>query len=156
MHRDIRHDIAALLRLTVAELRQRYAAVFGEPTRGGNKTWLIKRIAWRLQATAYGDLSQRARQRAQELAEGAELRTTIPRNPSVANVCEPPTQDYLPLPGAILTRTYKGRLLQVTVLAQGFEFEESVYRSLSAVAKAITGSHCSGNLFFGLAQRGKP
>jgi Protein of unknown function (DUF2924) len=156
MHRDIRHDIAALLGLTVAELRQRYAAVFGEPTRCGNKTWLIKRIAWRMQATAYGDLSQRARQRAQELAEGAELRTTIPRSRSVANPCEPPTQDRLPLPGAILTRTYKGRLLQVIVLAQGFEFEGTVYRSLSAVAKAITGSHCSGNLFFGLAQRGKP
>jgi Protein of unknown function (DUF2924) len=156
MHRDIRHDIAALLGLTVVELRQRYAAVFGEPTRGGNKTWLIKRIAWRMQATAYGDLSQRARQRAQELAEGAELRTTIPRSRSVANACEPPSQDRLPLPGAILTRTYKGRLLQVTVLAHGFEFEGAVYRSLSAVAKAITGSHCSGNLFFGLAQRGKP
>ncbi len=54
----------------------------------------------------------------------------------------------LPPPGTILTRKYKGEMLHVQVLAQGFEFEGRVYPSLSAVAKAITGGHCNGFLFF--------
>ena len=54
----------------------------------------------------------------------------------------------------MLTRPYKGRTLQVQVLAQGFEFEGQVYRSLSAVAKAVTGSHCNGFLFFRLNANG--
>jgi hypothetical protein len=57
----------------------------------------------------------------------------------------------LPAPGGIVTRLYKGRRLEVTVLARGFAHDGIVYRSLSAVAKAITGSHCNGYLFFRLA-----
>ena len=48
----------------------------------------------------------------------------------------------------VLTRTYKGEVLQVQVRADGFEYQGQVYASLSAVAKAITGSHCNGFLFF--------
>src|SRR5262245_52885349 len=57
-------EIAALPRLRVSELRAKFAVVCGEPTPSHNKVWLVKRIAWRLQAQAEGDLSQRARQRA--------------------------------------------------------------------------------------------
>src|SRR5713226_5622614 len=60
----------------------------------------------------------------------------------------------LPPPGTILTRPYKGENLQVRVLRHGLEFEGTVYPSLSAVAKAITGSHCSGYLFFRLTPKG--
>jgi hypothetical protein len=62
----------------VAQLRQRYAEVFGEPTNAAHKTWLAKRIAWRLQASAEGDLSERARQRAAALANDADLRLSPP------------------------------------------------------------------------------
>jgi hypothetical protein len=58
--------------------------------------------------------------------------------------------ERLPIPGTVLTRQYKGHKIVVTVLENGFEYEGEVYRSLSAVAKAVTGSHWSGNLFFGL------
>jgi Protein of unknown function (DUF2924) len=151
---NLADDIAGLQRLTVRELRVRYADVFGEPTRAGHKAWLIKRVAWRLQAVAEGDLSERARQRAQELANDADLRLSPPkaiRAPAVGSHPSPApdaSDQRLPPPGAILSRPYKGKLLQVTVLAKGFEFEGAVYRSLSAVAKAITGSHCNGFLFF--------
>ena len=60
----------------------------------------------------------------------------------------------LPPPGTILTRKYKGQDLQVQVLAEGFLFQGQVFGSLSAVAKAITGSHCNGFLFFRLTQQG--
>ncbi len=60
----------------------------------------------------------------------------------------------LPPPGSTLVRPYKGRMLQVRVLNVGFEFEKTAYPSLSAVAKAITGAHCNGFLFFRLNGRG--
>ena len=67
-------EVAALRRMTAAELRRRFTELFGETTHATNKTWLIRRIAWRLQALAEGDLSERARQRAAELARDADLR----------------------------------------------------------------------------------
>ncbi len=60
----------------------------------------------------------------------------------------------LPPPGTVLTRPYKGGTIQVQVLAHGFEYDGKVYRSLSAVAKAVTGSHCNGFLFFRLNTHG--
>src|SRR5438094_1777728 len=71
--------ISGLQRLTMHELRVRYAELFGETTSAKNRTWLLRRVAWRLQALAEGDLSQRARQRAAALASDADLRTTVPR-----------------------------------------------------------------------------
>jgi hypothetical protein len=152
-------EIAALPRLRVSELRAKFVTVFGEPTPSHNKIWLIKRIAWRLQAQAEGDLSERARRRAAELVADADLRlsapptdaTTARERPTTLSV---PADDRLPRPGTILTRRYKGRTLQVEVLDHGFAFDGQVYRSLSAVAKAVTGSHCSGHFFFGLTEKG--
>jgi hypothetical protein len=57
------------------------------------------------------------------------------------------------MPGAVLTREYKGRTIQVTVLPSGFDYDGQVYRSLSAVAKAVTGSHWNGHLFFNLTTK---
>jgi len=62
--------------------------------------------------------------------------------------------ERLPAPGTAIVRQYKGRTLQVLVLTDGFEFEGQRYKSLSAVAKKITGSHVNGYRFFGL--EGKP
>jgi Protein of unknown function (DUF2924) len=150
-------EVAALGRLGVADLRIRFEELFGEPTRAGNKTWLIKRLAWRLQALAEGDLSARARRRAAELAQDADLRLTPPRSrtcaarPATATPTPPrPADPRLPPPEAVLTRVYKGRTLHVTILPHGFECDGVVYASLSATAKAVTGSHCNGFLFFGL------
>lgn len=68
MDLNIGKELAALQRMTVKELRNRYAEVFGEPTNANNRAWLVKRLAWRLQALAEGDRTERARRRAQELA----------------------------------------------------------------------------------------
>src|SRR5262245_9771687 len=171
-------EITALERLTVPELRGRYAELFGEATRVGHKVWLIKRIAWRLQALAEGDLSERARQRALELANDADLRVLAPKPPRRAASASPQPRaegapgaapamrdaraadespalvdTRLPLPGAVLTRLYKGQRVEVTVLDGGFAFAGKLYRSLSAVAKTVTGTHTNGFLFFRL--RGK-
>ena len=159
MNVNVGAEVAALQRLTAGQLRARYAEVFGEPTGGHNKVWLVKRIAWRLQALAEGDLSERARRRAAELANDADLRLNPPRDQTATAPPEPagvpaPPDHRLPPPGTVITRPYKGRQLQVQVLTDGFAFDGVVYRSLSAVAKAVTGSHCSGHLFFRLTEKG--
>lgn len=158
MTMNVGKEVAALQRMTVSELRRKYAEVFGEATRAGNKDWLVKRIAWRLQSLAEGDLSERARQRAAELANDADLRLTPPkpRRPSPEVVVGPKQpvdlrgERRLPPPGTILVREYKGRRIEVLVLANGFKFEGEAYKSLSAVAKAVTGQHCNGYHFFRL------
>jgi Protein of unknown function (DUF2924) len=160
MHVNVAKELAALEAMSVSELRAKYAQVFGEETRVGNKAWLVKRIIWRLQALAEGDLSERARRRAAELAQDADLRLSPPRQKQAASVqkngkASAPVNGHLPLPGTILTRWYKGQALQVQVQRHGFEYNGQIYKSLSAVAKAITGSHTSGHLFFRRALAGR-
>ena len=155
MELNIVNEVAALQHLSVGQLRQRFAELFGEATQASNRTWLVKRIAWRLQALAEGDLSQRARQRAAELARDADLRLNPPQPKATTTTPPPepasipvPIDHRLPPPGTILTRLYKGQLVQVQVLTEGFAYAGRVYPSLSAVAKAITGSHTNGFHFF--------
>jgi hypothetical protein len=150
---NIVNEVAVLERLTVGQLRQRFAELFGEATAASNRAWLIKRIAWRMQALVEGDLSERARRRATELACDADLRMNPPRNKAITPPAEPvrvstPIDPRLPPPGTILTRPYKGQQLHVQVLTEGFAYAGNVYPSLSAVAKVITGTHTNGYHFF--------
>lgn len=156
--------VSELQRMTVTELRRKHAEVFGEPTRSHHKDYLVRRIAWRMQANAEGGLPERARRRALEIADDADLRTRAPgpgRPPSAAVAAasraegvtrrlEVPADERLPMPGALLTREYKGRTIRVRVLSGGFDYEGTIYRSLSAVAQAVTGAHWNGYLFFGI------
>ena len=143
---NVDQEMTALRRLTMRELRARFAELFGETTPAGNRLWLMRRIVWRLQALAEGDLSERARRRAADLANDADLRTLPPALPRQRDAGSNSTT--LAAPGTVITRVYKGQTLQVRVLAKGFEFEGVSYRSLSAVARAITGAHWNGRLFF--------
>ncbi|MBX3384560.1 MAG: DUF2924 domain-containing protein [Phycisphaeraceae bacterium] len=153
---DIHATVQALGRLTVPELKQRYAEVFGEPTRTNHKQYLVKRIVWRMQALREGGLSERARRRALELADDAEIRLSAPkataRGPgtTVAAAFDAGRPTSFPKPGAVLRREYKGRAIVVRVLPRGFEYEGEVYRSLTAIARKITGAHWNGVSFFGL------
>jgi hypothetical protein len=160
---NVGKELAALQRLTIKQLKERYAEVFGETTNAANRAWLVKRIAWRLQALAEGDLSERARRRAAELANDADLRLSPPKvkaapaagaatERTLSGTLANKADDRLPLPGTILTREYKGTVVQVQILPNGFEYQGDVYKSLSAVAKAVTGQHVNGFAFFKLAK----
>src|SRR5262245_43747179 len=95
MSLNIANEVAALERLSAKKLQARYAQVFGDSPTVHNKTWLVKRIAWRLQALAEGDLSQRARERAAHLANDADLRILPPKMPGPA--AHPKTSAGAPL-----------------------------------------------------------
>jgi hypothetical protein len=156
MEQTLNPDIAALQWMTTSELRVRYGEVFGDQPPTWNRVWMLKRIAWRLQALAEGGLTERARRRAEELANDADLRMTMPKVKTAEAPVEriavkplpTPADERLPPPGTILTRPYKGQTVQVQVLQTGFAYQGQVYPSLSAVAKAVTGSHTNGFLFF--------
>ncbi len=153
---NITTEVAAMQRMTVKELQRKYEEVFGEACRSNHKQALIKRIAWRLQANEEGDLSERARRRAAELANDADLRMSAParQGQQVRSSIVRSHDSRIPMPGTVLSREYKGQTIQVTVLPGGFDYEGAVYSSLSAAAKAITGSHTSGFLFFRLNGKG--
>lgn len=158
---NVEKELAALERMTVHKLREKYLEIFGEPSTSRHKQWLIKRTIWRMQANAEGGLSERARQRAMELANDADLRMTAPRfkNPNpdavertitLATTVQPSTDL---MPGMKLRRDYKGSTISVLVLADGFEFEGERYKSLTAIADKVTGKHWNGFHFFGLRKK---
>ena len=77
----VEEELAALPAMTTSELCQRYEELFGRPVRTRHKAYLVRKIAWRIQALAAGDLSDRARRRAEELANDADVRLMPPRPP---------------------------------------------------------------------------
>ena len=160
---NISREISALQRMTPKELRAKYAEVFGESTKSGNKVHLVKRIAWRIQSLEDGGLSDRARRRADELARDADIRLSPPQDNELKKAGKKIAEELsvsnrdtrIPQPGTVITREYKSEQIQITVREHGFEYQGVVFRSLSAVAKLITGSHINGFEFFKLGKRGK-
>lgn len=154
---SIAAQVAALQKLNVAQLRVRWKEVFGEATKQRHRQYMVKRLSWEIQRRHFGDeLSAEAKARLHELQE--EFRTSPPeawfkgaRHNRAPAATRPPSCIKPPKPGTVLTRKYKGEQVAVTVRGhREFEWEGEIYRSLSGVAKAITGSHLSGNAFFGL------
>ncbi len=131
----VEDEVEALQRMKTGELADLYERLHGQPCRTRHRQYLIRKNAWRIQANAYGDLSIRARRRAIELANDADIRVMAPKTMisppqhGVTTVAilrvptEPPRDSRLPPPGSALVREYKGMRVRVVVLAddQGFE-----------------------------------
>jgi len=79
MTMNVTKEVTTLRKMTVGELRQRYVEVTGETTQAANRKWLVRRIMWRMQSIDEGGLTERAIAHARELADGADLRVTAPR-----------------------------------------------------------------------------
>jgi hypothetical protein len=163
---DVATQLAALRSMTVAQLRERYREVFGEPSHSRNKDYLRKKVAWRIQELAEGGLSDRARARIDELAAdvpirwrpsaGADRAPAPATEPTSANADGPGSRDpRLPPPGTVLTRVFNGVEHKVTVLENGFEYRGMRHASLSKLARDISGTNWNGFLFWGLQGRGR-
>ena len=160
---DIDKEVAAMERMSIGELREKYERVFGETTTTRHAPCLVRRIAWRMQANEQGALSERARQRALDLADEAELRMTAPKPaappPADSETVTRPAPEAIreaedePAVGAQLERLYKGQKIVVTIAENGVRWKGDLYRSLTAVAREVTGAHWNGRLFFGLPRR---
>jgi hypothetical protein len=135
---SIAAQVAALPKKTMPELRQMWRELFDKEPPGFSRSYLISRLAYRIQELAYGGLKPATRARLDTLADGLDPKAARKR---VLNG---------PVAGTQLIREWRGVEQRVTVLIDGFEWEGRRYKSLSAVARAITGTQWNGPLFFGL------
>jgi hypothetical protein len=159
----IETEIAELHDMTTGELAEKYEQLHGQPTRTRHRQYLIRKNAWRIQANAFGGLSERAKRRAAELANDADIRVMAPKTlicppqggESSSRMLRMASRDpRIPAPGSAIVRTYKGKKLRVRVLDDGgFEYDGQRYDTLSAIAKHITGTHINGFRFFGLGKK---
>lgn len=156
---EMREEIDSLTALTVNELREKFGEVLGYATGSRNRMFLIRKITWGIQAREWGDISPQARKRAHDLADLRFLRTRLPKDMKVPMADKGSTakkqvnlsrDPRIPMPGCILTKDWNDRRIEVRVTDEGFEYEGRAYRSLSAIAKEVTGTNWNGFNFFGL------
>ena len=139
----IKEQLATLAGKTVDELRANWRQIYrAEPPRRIPRDLLMRAAAHRIQERAHGGLDRKTQRTLRSLAKTLETEGRLPT--STGPVLKP---------GAKLVREWHGRTYRVVVLDEGFEFEGRRYRSLSKIAKEITGAHWSGRRFFGLTQK---
>ncbi len=149
--KSITQEIQELRGMAVPELVERYEAAFGKPPRVKHREWLWRRIAWKIQEQRFGGLSAVAKRRLDELI--AELDLPLNGKRTVRGKVNGRGTASDPVVGTVLVRKWREQEIHVTRTEDGWECDGVVHRSLSAVAKAITGAHWNGRLFFGLKSR---
>jgi len=159
----IGEEIEGLRSLTTGQLKDKYRDVFGEDSRSNHKQFLFRRVAWRIQANAWGGLSERARRRALDIADDSDLRIRAPKNflreavdetRTVEARLKPSLDPRLPLPGTPLIRRYQGKDIIVYVRADGgFQCDGKIYKSLSKAVSDATGTRWNGFAFYNPGHR---
>ncbi|MCZ6806324.1 MAG: DUF2924 domain-containing protein [Deltaproteobacteria bacterium] len=148
---DCLRQIAEIQALSLEELRDRWRALYGsEPPRYRRAT-LLRRLAHRVQELAYGEVSEATRVRLRQHFDEVDGK---PKANGAAPLSERRRQAARAVVGTRFVRSWQGQRYEVTALAAGFEYEGRRYRSLSAIAREITGTRWNGPLFFGLRKRG--
>lgn len=152
---DVPAQLAALETMSVGQLAEKWRELYGEPTRTRNKDYLKKRLAWRIQELAEGGLSAGALARIAELGDQMPERWRMRQAPTDATPAPAlePRDPRIPPVGTVLRRVFEGVAHEVTVCSEGFEYAGQRFKTLSAVAKHITGTPWNGFLFFGLKKR---
>jgi hypothetical protein len=136
--------LAALKDMSVRELKAEWAKLFETEAPNNSRSFLEQRLAYRIQELTFGGLSKPVRQLLDALAdevEGKKVRKSViadPRNPVI---------------GTRLVREWNGAEHVITVLKDGFDWQGRRYKSLSAIARDITGTQWNGYRFFGLRER---
>ena len=149
MDAELNQQIEQLRHMTTAQLQLQYRELFRQSSHSNHKNYLFRRVAWRLQALAEGGLSERARQYALEIATEADLRLCAPNrlgtHPAVRVANASRQRDpRVPAPGTQLIKRYEKDTIAVTVLEDGYQYGERVYKSLSAIARHVTGTQWNG------------
>ena len=151
MDKTLLARVAALPNMSLSDLKPLWRGVYQDEPPGGHKSHIVRSLAYCPQELAYGvdpQIENRIEQQAKDLFGSGKKAKTKRK-----------TQYQRPIPGTKLVREYKGGIeYQVTILEEGYEYASCLYKSLSKVALAITGSSWSGPAFFGLnnkAQGGK-
>jgi len=134
----VMHQLAELDHLSIDQLAQRWRVLIGGDAPRQNRRYLVKRLAYRIQELAYGGLSTDAR---------IILTETYQRHGNTSRTSDTQSSQAI-LPGTCLLREWHGTLYRVTACHNGFEYKGRLYTSLTAIAREITGTRCSGPAFF--------
>ena len=143
-HEPILARLAALKAMSVNELKTEWQALFEAPAPNNSRTFLESRMAYRIQELTYGGPDKQTRRLLDLLAN--EVEGTLTRKAQIADPRNP-------VVGTKLIREWDGIAHTVTVLKEGFDWSGQRYKSLSAVARSITGTRWNGYRFFGLRER---
>jgi len=138
-------QLAALRTMPVADLKRKWRDLFAKEAPPYNRRFLEHRLAYRIQELAYGGLRPETIERLDALADGLEGKLSKRRR----------IENRL-VSGTRLLREWKGVEHTVTVRDNDFEYQGRPYQSLSAIARAITGTRWNGLVFFGLKKQGMP
>lgn len=168
---DVERELARLERLPTIELSAEYLALHGKPPRSRHRMWLVRQLAFALQERRLGGLSGVAHTRlgslmAQIALPGERPAPASPQiigalrgsardavHPTIA-VARPPRDPQTLRPGTVLIKRWRDRELRLTALDDGrVDVDGATFNSLSAAARAITGTRWNGRAFFGLAER---
>ena len=132
---SIRQLLLELTRMSRPELCERWKALYGREPPNSSREFLRRRLAYRVQEIAYGGL---------EIALKRELTPEVVPDRKRASILHDGTR---------ILRSWKGKECVVTVRGDKYEYEGKLYRSLSGIAKTITGTNWNGNEFFGITKR---
>jgi hypothetical protein len=143
-HEPILARLAALKAMSVNELKTEWQAMFDAPAPNNSRTFLESRLAYRIQELTYGGPDKQTRRLLDLLAD--EVEGTLTRKSQIADPRNP-------VVGTKLIREWDGIAHTATVLKEGFEWGGQRYKSLSAVAREISGTRWNGYRFFGLRER---
>ena len=141
---DVLRRLAGLKVATTPDLKQQWRELYGREPPPHNRAYLQSRLAYRIQELAYGGLKPETVKRLQVLGEQLDG-----GNPLMRRI----RGDDKPVAGTRLVRDYQGVQHTITVLIDGYEWQGRPYQSLSAIARAITGTRWNGWTFFGLTNR---
>ena len=136
--------LAALKRMSVRELKAEWQSLYGEAAPNNSRVFLEIRLGYRLQELTYGGIDRETRRMLDLLADEVE---GLPRRKS--QIADPRN----PVVGTRLIRNWDGVAHTVTVLKDGFDWQGRKFKSLSAIAREITGTRWNGYRFFGLRER---
>ncbi len=150
MKSSVLAQLAELERLSHVSLKRRWRDLFGNEPPAYGRQFLRRRLAYRIQERAFGGLSENARTQMEALVPSVESQ----ENQSAPSRAKPgKTKPGLAPPGTRLIREFRDKRYEVVVGEKGFEFEGRRYRSLSAIAREITGTQWNGPAFFGLREK---
>ena len=143
-----------LSNLPMKALRERFSLHYNHISQSRKKDHLISKILWAVQRDALGDISEQSRTKALQIADDRDVRERFPKPKKSSQTAtgDQVTVKYTPpvelAPGTQLVRDYKGQKIQVLILEDGFRYDNRWYKSLSAIAREVTGTQWNGKLFF--------
>ena len=144
MEPTVLRQLTELQEMPYPALKEKWRGLYGTEPPAYKREHMVRRLAYRIQELAYGGLADETKAELERIAEEDEQR----RHGARANRRKP--KDTHPTPGTRLVREWNGQRHEVTAVEGGFEHNGRKHRSLSAIAKTITGAHWSGPQFFGL------